>query len=168
MAETSEHPAVFDQFTRAGYACQTRRYKNITEVSKTLFEGFFSVDSTKARLDREYEKFTKAIVSIHSDTAEYSYIKSRYFVDEQLGQNGVVEDIMQQINDSQPILFLIEAAAGFGKTCTAFELVKGIITKGKGQVPLFQNCPEIDKLRFFTMFYLMKLIEAFLTSILIW
>ena len=101
---------------------------------------FFSVDSTKARLDREYEKFTKAIVSIHSDTAEYSYIKSRHFVDEQLGQNGVVEDIMQQINDSQPYFISYRSCCGIlEKLARLLNLLKGIITKGKGQVPLFSE-----------------------------
>ncbi|WP_407065904.1 hypothetical protein [Escherichia coli] len=56
------------------------KYQSYEEAHKELFNGFFSVDSTKERLIKDYNTFTDSIVKIHSPTATYSYINSKYYL----------------------------------------------------------------------------------------
>lgn len=128
---------VFKQYKDSGFACKIRRYKSIEEVETALFKGFFTVESTKQRLMREYEKFTSSIISAYPEDAEYSYIKSKYFINEKAGERDVITEVISRLDEKRPILFLIEAAAGFGKTCTAFEIVKSILSKYGSKIPLF-------------------------------
>lgn len=152
---------VFDEFKRSGYACRIRKYHNTEEVEKELFKGFFSVDSTKSRLEKEYDKHAEAITKIHSDNGTYSYINSNYTINEKNGEWDVVNEIYSRITAKKPILFLVEAAAGFGKTCTAFELLKKIITLSDDKVPLFSELSRNRQAKIFRYVLLDEIDRSF-------
>lgn len=134
----NQQPA-YDEFARNGFACQVRDYDSIADVENALFKGFFSVDSTRERLDREYTKYTDSVVKIHSKDAKYSFIHADYYINGAKGVNDVVTEITSLLESPRPILFLIEAAAGFGKTCTAYELLKRIVDTNETKIPLFSE-----------------------------
>lgn len=152
---------IFNQFKESGYACRIRNYNDISQVTKTLFQGFFSVDTTHKRLMREYSKFTSSIIRAHSDNAEYKYINSSYFVNDSEGESTVIHEIISRINDENPILFLIEAAAGFGKTCTAYELLKVITENHKAKVPLFTELSRNRQAKIFRYVLLDEIDRSF-------
>lgn len=129
----------FAEYKASGYAPQIRNYENSDVVAKTLFTGFFSAESSRKRLIREYEAFTRSIVSSFSESAQYNYINSSYTVNEQDGELNIVDEIYNEILSDTPTLFLIEAAAGFGKTCTAYEFVNRLLQSQTEQVPLFSE-----------------------------
>lgn len=129
---------VFDLYTKAGYACTARNVRSAQEVELALFKGFFFVDSTKERLKTDYQKFTKAITSFYSATARYEYIDAPYLVNQEVGTRPITTEILERLQDDKPALFLIEAAAGFGKTCTAYEVVNDILATAD-QLPLFSE-----------------------------
>ncbi|MCV5838960.1 hypothetical protein OFN62_39095, partial [Escherichia coli] len=52
----------FEEYRQLGYACQIKKYQSYEEAHKELFNGFFSVDSTKERLIKDYNTFTDSIV----------------------------------------------------------------------------------------------------------
>lgn len=159
--ETLVEEGVFSNFKRSGFACKVRRYLNIQDVEKQLFEGFFSATSTKKRLAKEYEKFTSAITSPYSDGATYSYIKSNYFVNGQVGNSNVVSEILNRIYTQKPILFLIEAAAGFGKTCTAYELLISILNDSRSKVPIFTELSRNRQAKIFRYVLLDEIDRSF-------
>lgn len=137
LNDTSSSEKIFSDYTQTGYACKTRKYSSIKDVSETLFKGFFNVNSSKERLEKSYAKFTNSLVSNFSKDSHYSYINSNYFINGETGSSDVVSEITKRLTDSKPTLFLIEAAAGFGKTCTAYELLNNLIRNHKDLLPLF-------------------------------
>ncbi|GKW19591.1 hypothetical protein PEC302107_13200 [Pectobacterium araliae] len=151
----------FEQYKQLNYACQTRNYKTYEEAHEELFHGFFSVESTKERLIKDYTSFTDAIVKVHSPTASYSYINSKYHINGIAGETTVVTEILNRINDSRPIIFLIEAAAGFGKTCTAYELLQEIIINDTGKVPLFSELSRNRQAKIFRYVLLDEIDRSF-------
>jgi hypothetical protein len=128
----------FDEFTKTGFACTVRRLLSPGQAEKQLFKGFFSVDSILARLQSDYERFTSSIVSAFSGDAQYSYINAPYLINGQEGNSSPAEEVASRLENTKPTLFLIEAAAGFGKTCTAFELVSKLVKVGD-YLPLFSE-----------------------------
>ncbi|MFV5589872.1 NACHT domain-containing protein [Acinetobacter variabilis] len=129
----------FDEYSEAGYACIKRKYDSIDNVKNSLFDGFFSVKNTKKHLKREYDSHVKQIIGSFPDGSTYKYIDSTYEINNKIGEKNVVEEISTRLNENKPILFIIEAAAGFGKTCTAYELLSNIINNEKNMIPLFSE-----------------------------
>lgn len=151
----------FEEYKQLGYACQVKKYNSYEEAHKELFNGFFSVDTTKERFIKDYNAFTDAIVKIHSPTASYSYINSKYHINGSVGELNVVSEILNRININKPMLFLIEAAAGFGKTCTAYELLLELVTKNIGKIPLFSELSRNRQAKIFRYVLLDEIDRSF-------
>lgn len=132
LDESSCVDKVFRDYVAAGYACTKRDIRSSQDVEQALFKGFFFVESTRERLYSDYQKFTKSITSFYSSAAEYRYIDAPYLVNDKVVDCRITDEIKKRLADDKPALFLIEAAAGFGKTCTAYELVNEILA--------FDNC----------------------------
>lgn len=155
---------IFKQFTDAGYACKKRTYKSLNDVEETLFKGFFTVKSSKERLKKSYEKFTNSLVSGFSKDSKYKYVNSKYFINGEEGKSNVIMEIINRLNDSIPTLFLIEAAAGFGKTCTAYELLAEIINKYNNLLPFFTELSRNRQAKIFR-YILLDEIDNFFSSL---
>lgn len=128
----------FKQFTETGFACTIRSVSSLEQAEEQLFKGFFSIDSIRERLKSDYDRFTQSIVSPFSLSAKYEYINAPYQINNRLGNTSPAEEIVSRLGTTKPTLFLVEAAAGFGKTCTAYELVSLLIKKGE-HLPLFSE-----------------------------
>lgn len=129
----------FNDYSSSGYACIKRKFKSIDSVRDGLFEGFFSVENTKKHLNKEYETHVNQIIRSFPENSEYKYINSTYELNSKKGENNPIYEITKRLNEKKPILFIIEAAAGFGKTCTAFEILNHIIQNEVNMVPLFSE-----------------------------
>lgn len=152
---------VFSEFKRSGYACKIRTYDVTSDVEKTLFKGFFSVESTRKKLVREYGRYTDAIAKIHSDDSRYEYINSHYSINDDPGTLTVVQEIYSRLRIEKPALFLIEAAAGFGKTCAAYELLKEIVTRTDDMIPLFSELSRNRQAKIFRYVLLDEIDRSF-------
>ena len=138
LAPDADPNKAFQEFTKAGFACIARKFLPPDEAEKQLFKGFFSVDAILARLQNDYARFTKSIVAPFSENARYEYINAPYQVNGTTGSLTPADEVVSRLNTDKPTLFLIEAAAGFGKTCTAYELVN-LLTKRGEYLPLFSE-----------------------------
>lgn len=138
VTATSNTSKPFDDFSAAGYACTVRNFLSPKQTETELFKGFFSVASILDRLDKDYKKFTTSIVLPFADDARYEYINAPYSVNSKVGTKSPATEVVARLGESRPILFLIEAAAGFGKTCTAYEIVHQLI-QGDAYLPLFSE-----------------------------
>lgn len=152
---------VFNEFKRSGYACKIRTYPNNQSIERTLFRGFFSAEATRKRLQREYGRYTDAIAKAHSDQGRYEYINSQYSINDVPGNSSVVSEIYSRLKSPKPALFLIEAAAGFGKTCTAYELLKEIIESSDDMVPLFSELSRNRQAKIFRYVFLDEIDRSF-------
>lgn len=138
LTEDAEPDKAFREFSEAGYACTIRHAQTPEQTESQLFKGFFSVESIVGRLDNEYQRFTKSIVEPFSKAARYEYINAPYQVNGRKGETSPAQEVTSRLAEHKPTLFLIEAAAGFGKTCTAYEIVNKIIKRGEF-LPLFSE-----------------------------
>lgn len=138
LAEESNSDAAFKCFSDAGYACSIRTVLTAEQAEEQLFKGFFSVDSILARLKNDYIRFTEGIVAPYSETARYKYINAPYQINGRTGISTPADEIASRLGAKKPTLFLVEAAAGFGKTCTAYELLHLLIERGE-YLPLFSE-----------------------------
>jgi hypothetical protein len=138
ITANSDTSKPFDDFSAAGYACTVRKFLSPKQTEYELFKGFFSVASILDRLDKDYKNFTNSIVRPFADDALYKYINAPYSISGNIGTKSPATEVVARLGESRPILFLIEAAAGFGKTCTAYEIVHQLI-QGEAYLPLFSE-----------------------------
>ncbi|HCW0315784.1 TPA: hypothetical protein OW413_004842 [Pseudomonas aeruginosa] len=151
---------LFKEFSAAGYACTVRNAATPEKVEEELFNGFFSVESTRNRLADEYKKFAFSLVKAYGEKAKYEYIKAPYQINGKEGQRTVPEEILSKIEEEKPILFLIEAAAGFGKTCTAQEVSQLLVSK-TGKLPLYAELSRNRQARIFRYILLDEIDRTF-------
>lgn len=152
--------AVFKEFTGVGFACKAQNVKDPKTTEEDLFKGFFSVDATRHRLSDDYVRFAKSLVSPYGDNAKYEYIRAPYNINGKEGQNTVPEEVVNLMGEGNPILFLIEAAAGFGKTCTAQEIVN-LLTEGSNYLPLYAELSRNRQARIFRYILLDEIDRTF-------
>lgn len=151
---------IFKEFSAAGYACTVRVATTPEKAEQELFNGFFSVESTRNRLADEYKKFSFSLVKSYGEKSTYKYINAPYQINGKEGQRTVPEEILSKIEDENPILFLIEAAAGFGKTCTAQEVSQLLATK-TGKLPLYAELSRNRQARIFRYILLDEIDRTF-------
>lgn len=135
-------------YEQAGYSVTTREFRSYEKVESDLFAGFFHIKRNKERFDKEYGKFSRAVVGMYGEGAEYKYLSSPYFINERVGDRDVVSEINDRLEEEKPILFLVEAAAGFGKTCTAYEVAK-LINSRSVKVPFLAELSRNRQARIF-------------------
>lgn len=152
---------VFNEFKKSGYACKIRKYESNLDVENTLFRGFFSAETTRKKLKKEYSRYTDSIAKTHADDGTYEYINSHYSINDKAGTSTVVREIYSRLRSPKPALFLIEAAAGFGKTCTAYELLKEIISNSEDMVPLFSELSRNRQAKIFRYVFLDEIDRSF-------
>lgn len=151
---------LFNEFSTAGYACTVKTAEKPEQVEEELFNGFFSVQSTRKRLIEEYNRFANALVKPYGGNAKYEYIKAPYHIDGKEGQNSPPEEVLSRINEDKPILFLIEAAAGFGKTCTAQEIAK-LLTNNTNRLSFYAELSRNRQARIFRYILLDEIDRTF-------
>lgn len=161
LKDNSNVDKVYEDYKSLGYASQIKKYLNTDQAKSELFEGFFNIKSSKKRFQKEYIEYTNSIVKAHSDEATYSFIKTGYYINGTYGKESVVEEIVSRLDDKKPILFLIEAAAGFGKTCSAYELLKTITDKFDNKLPIFSELSRNRQAKIFRYVLLDEIDRSF-------
>jgi hypothetical protein len=116
-------------YSELGYAATLRIVNCIEDARVELFKSFFSYDSTIERLKKKYSDFTKKQTQNLLGHA-YQYIECPFEIyEEQDVQNNFLSIIKGAVlEEDKPHLIIIEAAAGYGKTSTAFELLNLLIS----------------------------------------
>jgi hypothetical protein len=138
LVEGAQTERAFREFSATGFACTVRSYLSARQTEYELFKGFFSVSSILDRLEKDYSQFTTSIVRPFADDAKYTYINAPYSVNGKKGELTPADEVVSRLGTSKPMLFLIEAAAGFGKTCTAYEIVH-LLIRNADYLPLFSE-----------------------------
>lgn len=125
------------EYSALGYATTVREVSSIDEADLELFKSFFSYDAAKVRLRKKYEQFTiKQNRNLLGNI--YEYIESPFEVfNETSHSEKLFELISNTIDRASSDLIIIEASAGYGKTCTAYELLRLITEKDNFQIPIF-------------------------------
>lgn len=141
------------QYSELGYAVKIRNYNTLAEAEDVLFKDFFKADGVLNNLSRKYNLFIERVMDNLPDGATYEYIKSSYdftlFKTEgetisltvptsAEDSNGLIKRVVNLIGDYKgPVFTIVEAAAGYGKTCTAYEILKELINDSNNKIPFF-------------------------------
>lgn len=125
------------EFSKCGYAVNLKTINDNDEAELELFKSFFSFNSTRQRLRKKYidfcKKQTKNLLGF-----EYKYIQSPFEVYNHSNESlELFEVIDLRLQSDKPELLILEAAAGYGKTCTAYEILNRIAQNFPYQLPIF-------------------------------
>lgn len=130
---------VKESYSKIGYAADVKHIQNIAEAELELFKSFFSFDASTQRVKRKYQDFTnKQKISLLGNP--YEYIESPFELHNHIPNEEdkrIFNTIEQRLQSDQPELIIIEAAAGYGKTCTAFEVLNKVVEQQSNQLPIF-------------------------------
>lgn len=151
--DSGEANRLKEQYSKSGYAVKLRDFKDILEAENALFKDFFKADGVINNLKKRYEEFVKKLMNNLPENSSYKYIRSSFdYVKYESGvadspiiniqadddNNSLVQKIVKQIDEHEgPLLTIIEAAAGYGKTCTAFEILNEFIAIPNNKLPFF-------------------------------
>lgn len=141
------------EYSKGGYAVKIRKFRSIEEAEDTLFKDFFKADGVIFNLKKRYENFVHRLMDNLPEKSQYQYIRSSYdYTEYTVDQDdtktvsiGAEDDthslvgrVVKQINQHKgPLLTIIEAAAGYGKTCTAYEILQEFISIPSFKLPFF-------------------------------
>lgn len=134
-ANLLEAEQIKNRFEKSGYSSQIKTYATIAEAESALFDGFFAVATTKSHHVEQYQEYRRK----HHATVgvPYEYIPSYYSepgVDNEK-KNNLVDRVMNLLQIEGPQLIVIEAAAGFGKTTTVYELLNRMAASDSEKLP---------------------------------
>lgn len=122
-----------DEYAKAGYATQVITARTCKEIEDRIFKGFFELDATKKRLLGKYANYVQKQGSNFG--GNYEYIPCQYKIingewEDSIKvskyEEDVVSNIVNIVNNPGSNLILIEAAAGYGKTSTVYEILKSV------------------------------------------
>ena len=114
-----------------------------------MFKGFFGIKNINERLIREYDSF-KELQSKKLFESSYEYIEPTYFWNSEIKKGKLIENIFLQIENDGAQLIILEAAAGYGKTCTSYELIKIMANDERLQyAPIFTELSKNRKAALF-------------------
>ncbi len=128
-----------EKFYRLHYAVNTRDLKASDELANELYKSFFSFDLTLIRLKKKYQEFHKKQTKNLLGN-EYEYIEGPYELYD--GDSGSDLTLLNKVENillkDTPQLIILEAAAGYGKTCAAYEILNRMTNQKEESVsPLF-------------------------------
>jgi uncharacterized protein YjbI with pentapeptide repeats len=141
------------QLEELGFQVKEYLHTTLDALENELFSGFFSISRTKRNFLRDYEDHIKKItVSFPETESTYSYISTPYSKNagEHITDQSVLEDLKSEVFVTGPRLVLIEAAAGFGKTCTAYEIAKMISEEHQNHIVLFAELSRDRQAKIFS------------------
>lgn len=120
----SEIDKTSEALLSVGYSVRTINSFSRGYIHNVLFESFFRKKNVKSRMLREYACYAEKVVKSYLAAGqEYRYISSPYILNGDMCDTPIVVDrIVKLLEKTGPEFIIVEAAAGFGKTSTAFEI----------------------------------------------
>lgn len=127
-------------YSKIGYAAEVKLIESVENAEEELYKSFFSFEATITRLKRKYGDFerrqTRNLLG-----SEYQYIDTPFEDFDEQSDDPIKKGLLIRIQSilalSKPQLIIIEAAAGYGKTCAAYEVLKLISNSDNGKTPIF-------------------------------
>lgn len=110
-------------------------YESIQATHNKLFNAFFNLKDSQKRLQWEYTGFCEKKTEKLLD--KYIYIPCHYRNGRGEECEDLVNNVVKSAEDNEARLTILEAAAGYGKTCTAYEILNAFLDRQKEKIPLF-------------------------------
>lgn len=110
-------------------------YESVQATHDKLFRAFFYLKDSQKRLRLEYEGFCKKKTEKLLD--KYVYIPCHYRNRRGEDCEDLVNNVVKSAEKEGARLTILEAAAGYGKTCTAYEILNEFLKYQEEKIPLF-------------------------------
>lgn len=152
-----------EKLKEIGYSVRTLCSSSEEVVRKELFDGFFQKAKSKKKVLFDYEKHVgKVMQSFPVEARNYNYVSAPFLLNGRDSENSlVIEAIDLELKTKGPKLILIEAAAGFGKTSTAFEVCKKIAEDPTRPVVMLAELSRDRKAKIFRHILLEEIDRSF-------
>lgn len=146
-----------------GFSVLTFKANNSHAVRMRLFSDRFNKENAIKRALQNYKNHTeKAMHSLsEKSSTPYKYINIPFMLEGKKKSNGIVRDVLSELENPTPKLIIIEAAAGFGKTSTAYEISKAISEKSAGPVVILSELSRDRKASTFRHILLEEIDKSF-------
>jgi len=149
-----------------GISAKITEYLSLEDIEEGLFKGFFDVSSWRERIRSDYSEYVASVMRVYpqkNDDMSYHYINAPYTVVNTDAEHSldIIEDITSRLNDDSAQLILIEAPAGFGKTCTAYELIEKLASDEQSPIPFFTEFSRDRQARIFNHVFIREVDRAF-------
>ena len=144
--DDSDQSELYDEYSKVGFSVKLQHFQTIEEVEEYLFQGFFKTEVSQMEIRRRYQDFAEKQIRPYgqNEDVKYEYIQVPFTVyrnscDDGMKGNNLIDTIFEQIEAPGAHLVIVEAAAGYGKTCTSYEIFKTfLIRKPKKSIkPIF-------------------------------
>lgn len=155
----SDSSRIAKSYEESGYSTAIRQFKSIHDTSRSLFDGFFNVSEQRVLNNIEITKFHDRLSRNIGGT--YGYIEGRFSSTVGRREASVVEHIASLMEQAGPALIILEAAAGYGKTCTAFELLRSVSGANNDRLPILAELSRNRQARVFKYVLLDELDRRF-------
>lgn len=149
-----------DDYLGAGYSVSLRENCTYQELKKLLFTGFFKIKESKNRVKSDYHKFCLAQEK-KLGGIKYSYISSQYLLNGEQKTRDILEDICAVLQKDTAQLIILEAPAGFGKTCTSYEIANRLAEKDDMRVPILAELSKNRSAKIFDYVLLTEIDRKF-------
>lgn len=164
------------EYSDLGYATDVRVLSDIDEIEEYLFEGFFIKTPLGNELKNRYKNFVNKQLQNLPEGSTYKYINSAFELLLQDESKNIIDNrsyyskdeitLIEKINNllsevKGAMLIVIEAPAGFGKTCTANEILNTFSPTECKQLPFFTELSRNREARVFKHILLNEIDEQF-------
>ena len=119
------------EYQELNYSVKVQNTYNLDDLESYLFNGFFHVVQANSRISDKYHQYASHVIEsygMESDNIMYEYINIPYEKEINFeyiaSSTNIVDSIKTDIQTKSPTLVIVEAAAGFGKTSTSYEVLK--------------------------------------------
>lgn len=150
-----------ENYQNMGYSVRVVSVENLTIdcVHEKLFHGFFNMDAAHKRIESNYLKYCeqqkqKLLCS------EYNYLPCDYITCDRVNSDSVIDLIYAKLISSDKQLIVLEAAAGYGKTCTSFEVFKKFLSNDR-LIPMMTELSHNRKAQIFKYVLLDEIDRSF-------
>jgi uncharacterized protein YjbI with pentapeptide repeats len=150
-----------EKYRELNFATFIKSYDTIEAIENELFEGFFQLSGFRSNMNKKYNSFIKQQMIGFDISCQYQYINSKYTcintdsndkttINDETCGCSVIERVTELINlKEEPVLIIIEAAAGYGKTCTVYEIIKKMIEENREILPFYIELSRNREARIF-------------------
>ncbi len=149
-----------DEYEEMGYSVRVRYFKDIVEVHDALFSGFFNTRISNNRLLREYDNFCKQQQDKLLGT-NYEYVVGEFIENGLIYDQNIIQRICSIFDTEEQQLVILEASAGYGKTCTSFEVIKSLVESFPEKIPLMAELSKNRKASIFRYVLLSEIDQKF-------
>ena len=149
-----------EKYESLSYSVTIISCSDVEKLHEKLFAGFFSVSQSKIKNAKEYANYCEKQKQTFL-ISKYEYLNCDYAIDESIYEDGLVDCIYRKLSETGPQLIILEAAAGYGKTCTSFEILQRFSAGDETRVPLMTELSKNRKASIFKYVLLSEIDSKF-------